>query len=62
MLFGRADAYTYYYDRGLYYHEIVPGLICGTMPRNVSDLDYLHFHEGVNVVLNVSHAQMRLTS
>ena len=45
-------------ERGLYYHEVWRGegggsLICGTMPRNVQDLDYLHHREGVDVVLNV---------
>lgn len=62
ILRARTDAYTYYYDRGLFYHEIVPGLICGTMPRNVSDLDYLHFAEDVNVVLNVSRASRANTT
>ncbi len=81
-----AGLYEYHYERGLYYHEIAPGLFCGTMPRNISDLvrlcaccrpasdssvfaplvghpdfclqDYLHFHEGIKTVLNVSeHAQ-----
>ena len=45
-------------ERGLYYHEVWRGegggsLVCGTMPRNVQDLDFLHFREEVNVVLNV---------
>ena len=28
-------------------------MLCGTMPRNVQDLDFLHHKEGVNVILNV---------
>lgn len=48
----------YIVERGLYYHEVWKGgeggsLICGTMPRNVQDLDYLHFQEKVDVVVNV---------
>ncbi len=30
--------YEYHYERGLYYHEILPNMFCGTMPRNTSDL------------------------
>ena len=45
-------------ERGLYYHEVWKGegggsLMCGTMPRNVQDLDYLHLQDKVNVVVNV---------
>jgi len=45
-------------ERGLYFHEIWRGdnggsMLCGTMPRNVQDLDFLHHQEGVNVILNV---------
>lgn len=29
-------------------------MLCGTMTRNVQDLDFLHHREGVNVFLNVS--------
>ena len=28
-------------------------MLCGTMTRNVQDLDFLHHREGVNVILNV---------
>lgn len=47
------NIYEYNYDRGIYSHEILPGLFCGTMPRNTSDLDYLHYHEGIDTVLNL---------
>ena len=45
-------------ERGLYFHEIWRGdnggsMLCGTMPRNVQDLDFLHHKEGVDVILNV---------
>lgn len=53
MGWQNADAYTYYYDRGIYSHEILPNLIVGTMPRNTSDLDWLFFHERVDTILNL---------
>ena len=45
-------------ERGLYFHEIWAGdnggaMLCGTMTRNVQDLDFLYHREGVNVILNV---------
>lgn len=50
-----AGVYEYHYERGLYYHEILPNLFCGTMPRNTSDLvrhgqfpfTLLHPHTGL---------------
>lgn len=47
------NPYEYHYDRGLYYHEIVPNLICGSQPRNTEDLSHLGQLENVNTILNL---------
>ena len=48
-----ADPYQYYYDRGLYYHEIIPNLLCGSQPRNVEDIIELKEEVGASTVINV---------
>lgn len=48
-----ADPYQYHYDRGLYYHEISPDLLCGSQPRNVADVAELREEVGVTTVINV---------
>ena len=48
-----ADPYQYHYDRGLYYHEIVPDLLCGSQPRGVTDVAELKEDVGVTTVVNV---------
>ena len=48
-----ADPYQYHYDRGLYYHEIIPNLLCGSQPRNVADVAELEAEVGVTTVINV---------
>lgn len=47
------NPYEYHWDRGLYYHEVHPNLICGTQPRNVAEVEALHL-SGVHTILNVS--------
>ncbi|KAL3161748.1 hypothetical protein ABBQ38_008843 [Trebouxia sp. C0009 RCD-2024] len=48
-----ADPYQYHYDRGLYYHEIIPNLLCGSQPRNVADVAELEAEVGVTTVINL---------
>lgn len=48
-----ADPYQYHYDRGLYYHEIIPDLLCGSQPRNVADIAELKEEVGATTVINV---------
>jgi hypothetical protein len=43
----------YHFDRGLYMHEIVPGLFCGTQPRNPREIEELANNHGVDVILNL---------
>lgn len=47
------NPYEYHYDAGLYYHEIVPNVICGSQPRNPDDVAHLHETEHVTFILNV---------
>ena len=49
-----ADPYQYYYDRGLYYHEIIPDLLCGSQPRNTEDIEELQKDVGATTIINVS--------
>ena len=49
-----ADPYQYHYDRGLYYHEVMPDLLCGSQPRNVEDIVKLKEDIGATVIINVS--------
>ena len=58
-----ADPYQYHYDRGLYYHEIVPDLLCGSQPRNIADVAELKEEVGATTVINVGmHGCRKLAS
>ena len=35
---GALDPYEYHPQRGLYFNEVSPGLICGTQPRTPHDV------------------------
>lgn len=48
-----ADPYQYYYDRGLYFHEIIPDLICGSQPRHAEDVTQLKEEVGASTIINV---------
>jgi hypothetical protein len=43
----------YHFDRGLYMHEIVPGLFCGTQPRTPQEIEELSTNHGVTVIMNL---------
>ncbi|KAG2486009.1 hypothetical protein HYH03_015322 [Edaphochlamys debaryana] len=53
MGWSHVNPYEYHYDRGLYYHEVLPNLICGTQPRNVADVDELFEAERITHILNL---------
>jgi hypothetical protein len=38
---------------GLYFHEVAPGLCCGTQPRNPAELEQLAKGHGINVIVNL---------
>eukprot|EP00955_Chlamydomonas_euryale_P054569 355876-Chlamydomonas_euryale.AAC.1 len=42
MQWGDLDPYKYHPQRGLYWHEVSPGLICGSQPRSADDVARLH--------------------
>jgi len=46
------NPFEYHPERGLYWHSIAPGLICGTQPRSASDVAQLN-NEGVTHILNL---------
>lgn len=48
-----ADPYQYHYDRGLYYHEIVPDLICGSQPRHAEDITELKEEVHASTIINL---------
>ncbi|GLC45903.1 hypothetical protein PLESTM_001799700 [Pleodorina starrii] len=53
MGWSHLNPLEYHFDRGLYYHEILPNLICGCQPRNSADVDILAETEGVTHILNL---------
>uniref|UniRef100_A0A061S536 Phosphoglucan phosphatase chloroplastic-like n=1 Tax=Tetraselmis sp. GSL018 TaxID=582737 RepID=A0A061S536_9CHLO len=53
MGWDHISPFEYYYDRGLYYHEVEPGVLCGSQPRNTSDAEYLASAERVTTILNL---------
>lgn len=38
---------------GLYFHEVAPGLCCGTQPRNPAEVEQLAKRHGINVIVNL---------
>lgn len=56
MGWSDANPYEYHWDRGLYYHEVHPNLMCGTQPRNPEEVEMLFQKAGVKTILNVSAA------
>ena len=49
---GPLDPFEYHPQRGLYFHEVAPGLICGTQPRSGHDVAVLA-ECGVTHILNL---------
>jgi hypothetical protein len=41
------------FSAGLYFHEVAPGLCCGTQPRNPAELEQLAKGHGINVIVNL---------
>eukprot|EP00879_Flechtneria_rotunda_P002264 GHRR01002455.1.p1 GENE.GHRR01002455.1~~GHRR01002455.1.p1 ORF type:complete len:161 (+),score=14.69 GHRR01002455.1:176-658(+) len=50
---GWSNPYDYHFDRGLYMHEVSPGLVCGTQPRNPDEIKELVVKHGINVIVNL---------
>lgn len=47
--------FEYHYDRGLYYHEVYPGVFCGTQPRNPDEVSEIQQTLGITTIVNVSN-------
>eukprot|EP00877_Chromochloris_zofingiensis_P003265 jgi/Chrzof1/1293/Cz10g01150.t1 len=47
------DPYKYYFDRGLYFHEVSENLVCGTQPRNPAEVEELAAEHGVSAIVNL---------
>lgn len=41
MGWDNANPFEYHPERGLYYHEVWPNLLCGTQPQTKEDIDVL---------------------
>ena len=52
MQWGTLDPFEYHPHRGLYWHEVSRGLICGTQPRSSHDVSALA-DIGVTHILNL---------
>lgn len=50
---GWTEPFTYHYDRGLYFHELWPRLLCGTQPRNPDEVSALAQEHGVHTLVNL---------
>jgi hypothetical protein len=53
MGWDNLSPYEYYFERGLYLHEVWPNLICGSQPRNTEDIDELAEEHGITYILNL---------
>lgn len=45
------DPFQYHPERGLYLHEVAPGLLCGTQPRCSEELEVLQREHGVTHIV-----------
>ncbi|CAL8464176.1 g3711 [Coccomyxa elongata] len=52
MKWGHLNPYEYHPERGLYYHEVAPNLLCGSQPQSPADIERLHA-EGVTNIVNL---------
>ncbi|KAI8473042.1 MAG: protein-tyrosine phosphatase-like protein [Monoraphidium minutum] len=54
---GWSEPYSYHWDRGLYFHEVFPRLVCGTQPRNPDEVETLSRDYGVVTLVNLQQDQ-----
>lgn len=45
--------FEYHWDRGLYFHEVAPGLCCGTQPRDAGEVEALALQHGIGAIVNL---------
>ena len=47
------NPYEYHPQRGLYYHEVVRNIICGSQPQTREDIEHLKYKESVTNIINL---------
>jgi hypothetical protein len=50
---GWSEPFSYHFDRGLYFHEVGPRLLCGTQPRSPEEVEELALTHGVTTIVNL---------
>lgn len=53
MGWDHLNPYEYHPERGLYYHEVFPNLLCGSQPQTPGDIEQLHSQERVTNIVNL---------
>ena len=53
MTWDHVNPYEYHPERGLYFHEVQPNLLCGSQPQRPSDIEQLRSQEGVTNIVNL---------
>jgi hypothetical protein len=53
MGWDHLNPYEYHPERGLYYHEVFPNLLCGSQPQTPVDIEQLHSQERVTNIVNL---------
>ena len=60
MNWDNVNPYEYHPERGLYYHEIVPNLLCGSQPRSAYDIDLLRHKVGATDIVSLQQVTLAL--
>jgi len=50
---GWSEPFSYHFDRGLYFHEVYPRLLCGTQARSPEEVEALAQQHGVVTMVNL---------
>ncbi|GBF97675.1 phosphoglucan phosphatase chloroplastic-like [Raphidocelis subcapitata] len=50
---GWSEPFSYHFNRGLYFHEVWPRLLCGTQPRSPAEVEELVRRHGVAAMVNL---------
>lgn len=53
MNWDNVNPYEYHPERGLYWHEITPNLLCGSQPQSAGDVDILHCDMEVTDIISL---------
>ena len=53
MNWDHLSPYEYHPERGLYHHEILPNLLCGSQPRSAADVDIIKHEIGATDIISL---------